>query len=136
MNPIRAALYTTLTGDGPLTALLATPTSVHYEVAPEHAQFPLIIFNRQAGTPEWQFRLASLQRDVWLVKAVDLASSASGAEDIAARIDVVLNGSRPAVDGRRVLAILRESDVTYPETDGADVYRHEGGLYRVTTEAT
>ena len=133
MNPVRAALYARLSGDAALTGLLSSPTAIYHQVAPQDAATPFVVFHRQAGDPIWQFDGAHVQSDLWTCKAVDRGASASRAEDIAARIDAVLTDAPLAVAGRDLLAVYRESDVSYPETSDGDTYRHEGAQYRVET---
>lgn len=134
MNEIRRSLYDRLSGDETLTGLLATADSIYHQRIPQSATLPAIVFHKQSGTPTWQFAAAHIQSDLWLVKAVDLSSSAGRAEDIAARINTVLTDAPLAITDHERLAVYRDSDVDYPETDGADVYRHVGALYRVVTE--
>jgi hypothetical protein len=134
VNPVRAALYTRLTGDDELADLLSLPTAVHHAVAPPNAHTPYVIFHKQAGTPEWQFGQAYIQWDVWTVKAVDRADSASTAEAIAARIDLVLNHAPLEIEGGLLLGVWRIADVDYPENDGGETYRHVGGQYRLVTQ--
>jgi hypothetical protein len=134
VNPIRAALYTRLTGDATLTALLATPTSAYHKVAPQTAVAPFIVFAKQSGTPNRQFGGAHVQQELWLIKGISLGASASPAESIAARADTVLTFAPLAITGRALLAIYRESDISYAETVGADIYHHEGFLARIVTQ--
>ena len=134
MNPIREAIYGALITDGDLTGLLSEPDAIFHQKAPQSAAFPLIVFHKQSGTPDWQFAGAHLQNDLWAVKAIDRASSAGRAEDIAARIDVVLTDAGLPVIGGSLLYLRRASDIDYPETEGADTFRHCGALYRVVTE--
>lgn len=131
MNEIRRALYSRLNGDATLMAL--TTGGVHHQVAPQDAAMPVVVFHKQSGRPVWQFAGAHIQSDLWTVKAVNVGSSANTAEDIAARIDVVLTDAPLAVTGRVLLAVYRESDIDFPEQDGADTYRHVGGVYRLAT---
>ena len=133
MNPVRAAIYERLAGDAALTGLLSTPTAIYHQVAPQDAATPFVVFQRQAGDPRWQFAGGLVQSDVWTIKAVDRASSASGAEDIAARIDAVLTDAPLAITGRVLLAVYRETDVEYPETSDGATYRHVGAQYRLQT---
>lgn len=133
MNPVRSAIYARLAGDATLTGLLSSATAIYHQVAPQSAATPFIVFHRQAGDPVWQFDGAHVQHDLWLVKAIDRASSASRAEDIAARIDTILTDAPLAVTGRVLLAVYRESDVSYPETSDGGTYRHEGAQYRLQT---
>lgn len=134
MNPLRAALYAHLTSDPTLVGMLATATSVYHQQAPQGAAFPFVVFNRQAGTPAWQFAGDPVQDDLWQIKAVSRASSASQAENIAERLDAILNRATLTITGRLHLSLLRESDVDYPEQDDADSYQHVGALYRIFTQ--
>lgn len=130
MNPIRQAIYQRLQGDATLDALTA---GIHHAVAPQNAQMPAVVFNRQAGTPQWAFDSAHIQSDVWQVKAVDKNASASRAEDIAKRVDELLTDAPITVDDHTLLAIYRESDVEFLETADGLTYHHVGALYRVQT---
>lgn len=136
MNPVRAALWARLTGDATLTALLATPAAVYHRRAPQDAAHPFVVIDKQDGRPEWQFGADRVEWDLWLVKAVDLSGSASRAEEIAARIDMVLNDAPLVIKDRRLLYLRRDEDVDYPEEDGADLYQHVGGVYRLLTDPT
>lgn len=133
MSATRSALYARLSGDATLTGLLATPTSIYHQVIPQTAAFPALVFQKASGTPDWQFAGASVQQDVWIVKAVDKASSATKAEAIAARIAAVLTDAPLGIAGSVLLAVFRESDIDYSEADGADIYRHVGARYRLVT---
>lgn len=134
MNPVRAAIYTRLSGDAVLTGLLSAPDAIYHRTIPQTGGFPAVVFSRQSGTPGWQFAGAHIQDDVWLVKAVSRGSSASPAEDIAARIDAVLTDAPLAVTGRLLLAVYRQSDVDYDEVDAGERYHHVGSQYRLVTQ--
>lgn len=131
MNPIRAAIYQRLTGDEDLADLLSLPTAVHHQVAPQSARYPLVVFHKQAGTPDWQFGQAYIQWDIWTVKAIDRSTSAGRAEDIAARIDAVLNHAPLEIEGGLLLGVWRVQDIDYVETDAGQTYRHCGAQYRL-----
>jgi hypothetical protein len=135
MNPVRAALYSRLSGDATLTGLLSAQAAIYHQIAPQDAAYPLIVFQRQDGRPDWTFG-DHMQRDLWTVRAIDRATSASDAEAIADRIDVLLNDAPLVVNGRALLYLRRESDVDFSEQDGADTLRHVGGVYRVVTDPT
>jgi len=133
VSATRTALYARLTGDPTLTPLLSAPDAIYHQVAPQTASFPYVILQKSAGTPDWQFAQAHVQQEIWIVRAVDKSSSANRAEDIAARIDLILTDAPLQITGSVLLAVYRESDISYPETDGADVYRHCGAAYRLVT---
>lgn len=121
-------MYARLAADPALTSL--TPGGVHHRQAPRDAAYPLVIFNRQAGTPWWRFGGEHIQNDLWLAKAVDRSSSAAAAEQIATTIDQALTDAPLDVDGY-LLAVYRESDVDYGEVDGGDLVHHVGAQYRL-----
>jgi hypothetical protein len=128
---VRAAIYTLLTADDTLTDLLSSSSAVYHEQAPKEAAFPLVIFNRQSGTRIYTFGGEAIRPEVWLVKAVTQSESASTAEAIDARLETLLDDAALSVTGSTLLYLRRDSDVSYPERDGQDFYRHVGGLYRL-----
>lgn len=132
-NPVRIALWSKLNGDATLTGLLATSTAIYWSVAPAGAAFPFIVMNKQAGTPIWQFADRA-DNELYQVKAIDKNTTAGRAEDIAARVDVVLNRAKLTIGGKHHLSLIRESDVDYSETDEGSLYFHVGGMYRLVTE--
>lgn len=136
---IRRALYGRLAGDTTLNNILGTPAagfskSIYFQQAPANAQFPLVIFQKTSGVPTETFTdPAFMNGDTWLVKAVDRDTSADDAEEVAARIDVLLNDAALSISGVSLLYLRRRSDVQYPETDEGVLYQHCGALYRLVT---
>lgn len=152
LNPTatRRGIYGKLAGDTTLNNLLGTPApdfakSIYHQVAPDKANYPFVIFNRQAGTPSYAFtKPSALETDIWLVKAIDSDSedadagkqifSADRAESIAARINALLTDAALSISGAKLLSIRRQSDVDYEETEDGVSYRHCGSLYRLVFE--
>ena len=135
MDPVRAAIYARLSGDATLTGLLAAPGNIFHSIGPQTAAFPLIVFNEAAGTRVLQFAGAHIKNDLWQVKAIAAGSSATPAEDIAARVDVLLDNAVLAITGREHLYLRNESDIpAYPEQDGAESFWHVGAYYRLWTQ--
>jgi hypothetical protein len=128
---VRAAIYGLLSADATLGALLASTTAVYDEEAPAEAAYPMVIFNRQSGQRDWTFAGEPMRPEMWLVKAVTHARSASTAEAIDARLETLLNDAGLSITGSTLLYLRRESDVKYSERDGQDTYKHVGGLYRL-----
>lgn len=130
MDGFRAALFTKLNGDAPLTSMLATTTSIYHRRAPG-AAFAFILFQKQAGTPMWAFSGRPVDSQLWLIKGIDRSSSASKAEDISKRIDLVLTDPVMTLSDGTLLYLRRESDVDYDEGDDPDnIIYHVGGSYR------
>ena len=137
MDGLRAAAFSKLNGDGTLTALLATTTSIYHRRMPLDAAFPSVIFNKQSGTPMWTFGGPPISNQVWLFKAIDKSTSASKAEDIDKRIGTVFTDPVMALSDGTLLYLRRESDVDYEEGSDPDfAIHHVGGLYRVMIDRT
>jgi len=139
-TPVRRAIYGKLAGDTTLNTILGTPPtgyskSIYHQQAPAGAQFPYILFQKQAGNPTEAFGDPSaIDTDVWLVKAVDRNTSADPAEAAQARIIVLLNDATLSISGSVLLYLRRQSDVEYPEEIDGVQYKHAGSLFRLVTD--
>lgn len=141
---IRRSLYGKMAGDATLVGLLATPPagyskSIYHQRAPEGAQFPYVIFNKQAGTPRYAIGTRAYDNEVWVVKGVDRPAgphdnTADRVDAIAERLDVLLTDGVLSISGRTQLILRRESDVEYPEVEDGVVYRHAGANFRLIYE--
>lgn len=127
---IRAGLYSKITGASSVTDLLSTTTAVYHGIAPSDARFPLVVINKQAGTPTYTFGDTYFDTQVWLIKAVTRGSTSNTAEDIQSALDALLTDT-VALSSGTVLDIRRDSDVDYIEDDDGETYRHHGALYRI-----
>jgi hypothetical protein len=138
-TPVRRALYGKMAGDTTLNNLLATPPSgysksIYHQQAPGGAQFPFVVFQKQAGTPTEAFGDPdAMDTDVWLVKGIDRSSSADTVEAIQARLQSLLNDATLSISGATLLYLRRQSDVEYPEVSDGVTYNHAGALYRLVT---
>lgn len=133
---VRRALYGKLAGDTTLTGLLhAPPTgysqSIYYQQAPQGAQEPYVVFNKQAGTPSYALSAKTMDTDVWLVKGIDRSDTADTADAISSRLDALLTDASLSISGKTHLYLRRESDVDYSEVVDGATYRHSGSLYRL-----
>lgn len=141
VTPVRRAIYGKLAGDTTLNALLGTPSSGHskaiyYQLAPDGAAFPYVVFQKQAGTPTYAMvrGTSAFDEDVWMVKGVDHSKSADAVEAVAQRLDVLLTDATLSISGATLLYLRRESTIDYSELDSGEVYRHSGALFRVIYE--
>ena len=131
---VRTALYTKLNVASVTTLLGSGSASLIHAVAPATATYPLVIFNKQAGTTTDRFGGDAYKDHVWLVKAVTRATSSSVAEDIDKAINDLLHFGTLTITGGTLMHMARESDVDYTETSGDQQYRHAGGLYRLVVQ--
>jgi hypothetical protein len=138
-TPVRRAIYGKLAGDTTLTNLLGTPAtgyskSIYHQQAPEGAHFPYVVFSKSSGVPTEAFGAPSaLETDVWLIKAIDRATSTDTAEAIQARIQALLNDASLSISGSTLLYLRRQSDVEYPEVRDGVMFAHAGALWRLVT---
>ena len=133
---VRTALYTKL-NTASVTGYLGAGSAslVHAIAGPQSAAvYPIVIFNKQAGTPVDAFGAQVFKHHIWLVKAVVRDTSSSVAEDIDKAINDLLDFGTLTITGGSLLHMARESDVDYVENDGDQLFRHHGALYRVTVE--
>lgn len=134
MDPVRNALYDLLTGDTQLTDLLSAPDAIHHGRAPQGTDPPFVVFHLQDGRPRWTYDDYT-RWDLWTVKAIDRGMSASTAEDIAARINTLLNDAQLTISDREHLHLRWQSTVSYSEEEAGELWRHEGGVYQLVTSS-
>jgi hypothetical protein len=72
-----------------------------------------------------------MSNQLWLVKGVTRAPSASLAEQIDKAVFDLLHFKALTITGADDLMLSRESDVNYSEIDGDTKFWHVGGLYRL-----
>lgn len=130
-DPIREALVQRLLATPAVTSLLGQANAVFHRVAPRGATPPYVVLHRQAGTDDWTFSGAPLERDVWTVKAVCRGSASDQADEIARQVTAALNDAPITITGYALLYLRRESKIDYGERDGDDQWHHVGGLFRV-----
>lgn len=133
---VRRAIYGKLAGDTTLTNLLHAPASgysqsIYYEQAPQGAQEPYVVFNKQAGTPSYALSSKTIDEDVWLIKGIDRSDTADTVDAIATRLDTLLTDASLSISGKTQLYLRRISDVDYPEVADGVTYRHSGSLFRL-----
>lgn len=126
--PVRKGIYSKLSAASAVTNLVGE--RIYHEQAPEGATFPYIIFSKASGVKVRAFQTPeAFKRDVWLIKAVDRASSSTKADEVASAIDTTLDGSSITVEGKLNVDLYHVGDVEYVENDGDQQYRHCGANY-------
>jgi len=134
----RRAIYGKLAGDTTLTSLLHSPPngysqSIYYQLAPEGAQAPYVVFQKQASTPHYSMGARDFDDEVWMIKAVDHNTTADTADAIQSRLDALLTDGALSISGKTQLYLRRESDVDYSETpaESGERFIHAGSLFRL-----
>jgi hypothetical protein len=129
MKAIDTALYGRLTTDPTLVGLGIT--GVFRSLAPQGQALPYVIFGKQDGIDVYTLTRRAGREVRYLVKAVVRGLSRSGAEDIAARIDILLTDQPLTLVGLTTTYIRRTADVDYTEDAHGVLYQHVGGIYRI-----
>lgn len=127
-----------LVGDAQMAAALGVvgPETVGARVwegiAPEGTPYPFVTFT-VAEPQDWTgVGTTRVMSKVGLtVKATSRGRSYAPIKAVAQRIDAALQGvlNVPTSGGGRVLSVIRQNGLQYPEQDGGEDYRHLGGVY-------
>jgi hypothetical protein len=134
----REAIFDLLDVSAVTSLLHAAPasrsTSIFHEQAPDDAEPPYIIFDKQNGRPDLMtFKDGHEQNDVWLIKAV-VRGSAVTAENIADAIYNAVHDKSVTVNGSPALWLRREMDVDYWEDVEGDRWDHVGFQFRLVSK--
>jgi hypothetical protein len=132
---VRQALYQKLNVSSVTNLLGGGSASLVHAVANPQATFPLCVFQEQSARSVLRMGGNAFDSQLWLVKGVVRATSASVAEDIDKAVRDLLDFGTLTITGGTLLALTRESAVSYSETQGDVQYRHHGSLYRLVVSA-
>lgn len=129
MKVVDAGLYSKLTGDTALVALLSAGTPVFNMQTPPNTSLPYVVFFSAGGGPD-NITPSDLRSMVYGVKGV--ASTLTAAANIDARIDTLLHNNSITVSGYTNIWLARETEVQLVEDapDGNPIY-HYGAYYRI-----
>jgi hypothetical protein len=130
---VRQAIYTRLNVAGITTLLGSGSAGIRHGVAPSDVAYPLLIFNKQAGTTTNRMGGEAFKAHVWLVKGVSQVS-AGAAEAIDKAANDLLHFGDLTITGADDMYLSRESDVNYAEFQGDTTFWHVGGLYRLIVQ--
>lgn len=129
MNPVRKALYNYLKND---TALVAAATGgIHHKVAPRGTKAPYLIYGRMSEVPMRTFDGPSLDKDVWMVKAV---GEAEQAEDLDRIVQQLLDRATLFIPGKVSLDVYRLQVIDFSELVEGELIHHVGHEYKVDSE--
>jgi len=129
MRAVDVGLYSKLSADTALVALLSADTPMFNMVAPPNTDMPYVIFFGSGGGPD-NITPSDLRSMVYGVKGV--ASTLNAAASIDARIDTLLHNNSITVSGYTNIWLARETEVQLVEDapDGNPIY-HYGAYYRI-----
>jgi hypothetical protein len=129
-NVLNAAVYSRLSADGALGTLLGGTTNIFYQQAPDHQDYPFVIFDWQAGGDD-NITPSRMKNMVMHARGYTTTGAAL-AGSIDARLDALLHDYTFTVVGWTNFWTAREEDIAIVENppDGDKVYS-AGGFYRV-----
>ena len=134
MNEVDTAVYTKLTGDATLLALLHDSGSIYSWQAPDAAALDFVIFNDMSDTETNDTR-HEIHNMVYQVRGFSSVSM-KAAKAIDARIRTLLHEGTLTISGHTVLRMERIGSVRFVENQQSTTKVHSaGGLYRLVTEA-
>lgn len=127
---IRQALYQKL-NVAQLTGLLGSGSaSLSHGPNENDAHYPLCQFDKNSGLTDMRaFGGDHAQNELWVVKGI--AKTASQAEAVDKAAFDLLDFGDLTITGADDMYLARESDLSYPETQGDTVFWHVGGIYRL-----
>lgn len=133
VNAIERWLYTVLSSDGALTAVVST--RIYADRIPQDvaSPYPCVVFGHLSARDLMgvgAFRIWA--NSLYVIRAIDETESFAGNVKTAAdRIDAVLHAASGSnVDGE-IFACTRESPFRMSEETDGRVFQHLGGQYRI-----
>lgn len=125
---LQTAIYSRLTGDATLTALLASSTAV-YDDVPDGVAFPYLTIGQFTGAP--RDTMGTTGRDVTVtVHAWSQYEGKKEAEQILSRVDEMLDRWQPTISGWNPTVMLHEfGPEIMDDPDG--ITRHGVSRYRL-----
>lgn len=135
-DEIRTAIGTRLAATSGVTTLLSSTHAIYHRRAPQTAKPPLIVFDKRSGVPRYTMGgdTNPVLDETWIVRGVAFGRTADRAEEIAAAIEVALTDAPLSVGGRHLLAVFKDSDVSYTEPVGKELFQHQGAVYRLISQ--
>lgn len=133
MKALSTGIYTLLTGDATLMALATG--GVHSQRVPQDTAPPYVVFAQQSALDHYAFTRRAWEERFYLVRGITKGSNADAADDIAARIDTILNDATLTVAGYANIVCRRVNPIEYTESPGGVEYHHAGGVYRIGVAA-
>lgn len=123
-NVLNAALYSRLSGGTALTAALGG-TAIYYQLAPDDAELPYVVWSYQFGPNEPQRTRHRDPESLVYVRAY--AAQAAQAGSIDATVDALLHAQPLTVTGYTNYWIGRTQSIANVEIDAAQVKTYSAG---------
>ena len=133
LSLLSKGIYSKLTGDTTLKALLASNTSVYWLQAPKDAEYPYIVYSLLYGAPE-NLTPSDLQDHIYFIRAY--AANALEAGNIHARVAALLHKQTVSVTGYTNIWTALEEEYEGEETNNAgNTIFMVGGGFRIRLDS-
>ena len=135
MRATDAALFSVLDADrqsvagGSLGTLGVTGVFRRRKPASVAADEPYLIFLLMADTDDYTLAARTHRRHPYFVECIDEGNSANRANDIMARVDVLLNDAALSISGRSTMYLRREQTIERDEEVSGVTYQRVGAVY-------
>jgi len=130
MNALSSAVFSKLAQGTALTALLTGTASVYYNIAPDEATLPYVVFSYQSALDDNMTPRRSINDLMYIRGYTDVSGAAAG--NIATQIDNLFQGATITVSGYNDFWTARETEIENTEitASGKRIY-NAGGVYRM-----
>jgi hypothetical protein len=125
-------IYSILAADSTLHGYVADRIFSH--VAPNDATMPYVVMVKSSGNDVRAVDVRIMTGFSYIVKAVGMGASFVALENIANRLDTLLERKSGVVAGGIVLSCIRENPFSEVEIQDGVQYRHLGGIYRINAQ--
>ena len=110
------------------------PGGIFNTLAPKGTAAPYVLFQVSSKIDD-NFSYTKRGADaVYIVKAISQSPWPKEASDIDTQIDALLENATLTISGYTQLVCRRQSDFSFTEDVGGEVYQHQGGLYGITAD--
>jgi hypothetical protein len=132
---IRNSIFDLLSADSGLSAIVS---GIYYNLAPDIANEPFIVFSRVSGLIEQKFNAGSFENQLWLIKVLAKGTSTQSAGEICNaaldRILAVLQNTIAATSGTVIFGRANQQMPDFTETRSDAIIYHQGLYFDVRVE--
>lgn len=130
MNALSSAVFSKLTQGTALTSLLAGTASVYFNIAPDEAALPYVVFSYQSALDENLTPKRMINDLMYIRGYTDVNGMTAG--NISTQIDNLFQGATITITGWSNFWCTRQTEIENVEitTSGKRIY-NAGGVYRI-----
>lgn len=130
-------IYATLKASSTLNAQIGGSSNprIYGELAPSSATYPLIILKQMSARPVLGVGSSLIMfNEIWLVKAVDKATTETALGAILNAVRTSLHKASGTATGGVIIGCTEEGSVRYSEAVAGIIYKHFGLTFRLYSQ--